>query len=83
MRVRKADKPIIQYGVEEALAAGCDQIIIVTGRENLIMSIEDETPVLKYIERLTFEGRSIDSSYSATLCGWKISDFEFASSTTI
>src|SRR3954462_5431198 len=25
------DKPIIQYGVEEALAAGCDQIIIVTG----------------------------------------------------
>jgi UTP--glucose-1-phosphate uridylyltransferase len=26
------DKPIIQYGVEEAIAAGCDQIIIVTGR---------------------------------------------------
>jgi UTP--glucose-1-phosphate uridylyltransferase len=26
------DKPIIQYGVEEALAAGCDQIIIITGR---------------------------------------------------
>ncbi|HZD51280.1 MAG TPA: UTP--glucose-1-phosphate uridylyltransferase GalU [Silvibacterium sp.] len=26
------DKPIIQYGVEEALAAGCDQIIIVTAR---------------------------------------------------
>lgn len=26
------DKPIIQYGVEEALAAGCDEIIIVTGR---------------------------------------------------
>ncbi len=26
------DKPIIQYGVEEALAAGCDQIVIVTGR---------------------------------------------------
>lgn len=26
------DKPVIQYGVEEALAAGCDQIIIVTGR---------------------------------------------------
>jgi len=28
------DKPIIQYGVEEAVAAGCDQIIIVTGRGN-------------------------------------------------
>src|SRR5438445_406165 len=26
------DKPIIQYGVEEALAAGCDQIIMITGR---------------------------------------------------
>src|SRR5258708_6413197 len=26
------DKPIIQYGVEEALAAGIEQIIIVTGR---------------------------------------------------
>jgi UTP--glucose-1-phosphate uridylyltransferase len=26
------DKPIIQYGVEEAIAAGCDDIIIITGR---------------------------------------------------
>lgn len=26
------DKPIIQYGVEEAVAAGCDQIILITGR---------------------------------------------------
>ena len=26
------DKPIIQYGVEEAMASGCDQIIMVTGR---------------------------------------------------
>jgi UTP--glucose-1-phosphate uridylyltransferase len=26
------DKPIIQYGVEEAIASGCDEIIIVTGR---------------------------------------------------
>src|SRR3954447_19376842 len=26
------DKPIIQCGVEEAIAAGCDEIIIVTGR---------------------------------------------------
>jgi UTP--glucose-1-phosphate uridylyltransferase len=33
------DKPLIQYGVEEALAAGCDQIIIVTGRGKT--SIED------------------------------------------
>src|SRR5689334_15840943 len=33
------DKPIIQYGVEEALAAGCDQIIIITGRGK--QAIED------------------------------------------
>jgi UTP--glucose-1-phosphate uridylyltransferase len=33
------DKPIIQYGVEEALAAGCDQIIIITARGKT--SIED------------------------------------------
>lgn len=26
------DKPIIQYGVEEAIAAGCDDIIVITGR---------------------------------------------------
>jgi UTP--glucose-1-phosphate uridylyltransferase len=26
------DKPLIQYGVEEAIASGCDHIIIVTGR---------------------------------------------------
>jgi len=26
------DKPIIQYGVEEAMQSGCDQIIIITGR---------------------------------------------------
>ena len=33
------DKPLIQYGVEEAVAAGCTEIIIVTGRGK--SSIED------------------------------------------
>jgi UTP--glucose-1-phosphate uridylyltransferase len=33
------DKPIIQYGVEEAIASGCDEIIIVTGRGKVL--IED------------------------------------------
>jgi UTP--glucose-1-phosphate uridylyltransferase len=33
------DKPIIQYGVEEALAAGCEEIIIITARGKT--SIED------------------------------------------
>src|ERR1700679_3160761 len=31
------DKPLIQYGVEEAVAAGCTEIIIVTGRGNTAM----------------------------------------------
>ena len=43
------DKPIIQYGVEEATAAGVDDIIIVTGRgknaieDHFDVSIELET----------------------------------------
>ncbi len=31
------DKPLIQYGVEEAVAAGCTEIIIVTGRGKATM----------------------------------------------
>src|ERR1700759_2794636 len=33
------DKPLIQYGVEEAVAAGCTEVIIVTGRGK--SSLED------------------------------------------
>jgi len=42
------DKPIIQYGVEEALAAGCDQIIIVTGRGK--SAIEDHFDISYELE---------------------------------
>lgn len=42
------DKPIIQYGVEEALAAGCDQIVIVTGRGK--SAIEDHFDVSPELE---------------------------------
>jgi UTP--glucose-1-phosphate uridylyltransferase len=31
------DKPLIQYGVEEAVAAGCTEIIIITGRDKAAM----------------------------------------------
>ena len=31
------DKPIIQYGVEEAISSGCDEIIIVTGRGKVLL----------------------------------------------
>ena len=44
------DKPIIQYGVEEAMAAGCDQIVIVTGRGKT--AIEDHFDVSYELEKL-------------------------------
>lgn len=44
------DKPIIQYGVEEAMASGCDQIVIVTGRGK--QSIEDHFDVSYELERM-------------------------------
>ena len=43
------DKPIIQYGVEEALASGCDQIIIITGRNKT--AIEDHFDVSYELEK--------------------------------
>ncbi len=47
------DKPIIQYGVEEALASGCDQIIIVTGRGKT--AIEDYFDVSYELEKMLEE----------------------------
>src|SRR5229473_3389275 len=47
------DKPIIQYGVEEALAAGCDQIIIITGRGK--NAIEDHFDVSYELEHMLEE----------------------------
>jgi UTP--glucose-1-phosphate uridylyltransferase len=47
------DKPIIQYGVEEALAAGCDQIIMVTGRGKT--AIEDHFDVSYELEKMLEE----------------------------
>src|SRR3954468_11571647 len=44
------DKPIIQYGVEEAMAAGCDQIVIVTGRGKV--AIEDHFDVSYELEHM-------------------------------
>jgi len=37
------DKPLIQYGVEEAVAAGCTEIIIVTGRDKAAMEDHFDT----------------------------------------
>ena len=42
------DKPLIQYGVEEAVAAGCTEIIIVTGRGKQTMEDHfDRAPELE------------------------------------
>ncbi len=47
------DKPLIQYGVEEALNSGCDQIIIVTGRGKT--AIEDHFDVSYELEKMLEE----------------------------
>ena len=52
------DKPVIQYGVEEAIAAGCDQIIIVTGRGK--SAIEDHFDVSYELEKMLEERGQTD-----------------------
>ncbi|MGA2902193.1 MAG: UTP--glucose-1-phosphate uridylyltransferase GalU [Candidatus Korobacteraceae bacterium] len=52
------DKPIIQYGVEEAKAAGCDQIIIITGRGKT--AIEDHFDVSYELEKMLEERGKTD-----------------------
>ena len=42
------DKPLIQYGVEEAVAAGCTEVIIITGRGKTTMEDHfDRSPELE------------------------------------
>ena len=52
------DKPIIQYGVEEAMASGCDQIIMVTGRGK--SAIEDHFDVSYELEKMLEERGKTD-----------------------
>ncbi len=52
------DKPVIQYGVEEAMASGCDQIIIVTGRGK--QAIEDHFDVSYELEKMLEEKGKTD-----------------------
>ncbi len=52
------DKHIIQYGVEEALASGCDQIIIITGRGK--SAIEDHFDVSYELEKMLEERGKTD-----------------------
>src|SRR4029079_16544406 len=52
------DKPIIQYGVEEAMMAGCDQIIIITGRGK--QAIEDHFDVSYELEKMLEQRKKLD-----------------------
>src|SRR5712675_3364230 len=52
------DKPIIQYGVEEAMASGCDQILIITGRGK--QAIEDHFDVSYELEKMLEERNKTD-----------------------
>src|SRR5208337_4769283 len=52
------DKPVIQYGVEEAMASGCDQIIIVTGRGK--QAIEDHFDTSYELEKMLEEKKKTD-----------------------
>jgi UTP--glucose-1-phosphate uridylyltransferase len=52
------DKPIIQYGVEEAMASGCDQIIIITGRGK--QAIEDHFDVSYELETMLEQRKKTD-----------------------
>ena len=52
------DKPIIQYGVEEALASGCNQIVIITGRGK--QAIEDHFDVSYELEKMLEERKKTD-----------------------
>ena len=52
------DEPIIQYGVEEAMASGCDQIIIITGRGK--QTIEDHFDMSYELEKMLEERKKTD-----------------------
>ena len=52
------DKPMIQYGVEEVLAAGIDHIIIVTGRGK--SAIEDHFDVSFELESILQERHKLE-----------------------
>lgn len=52
------DKPIIQYGVEEAMASGCNQIVIITGRGK--QAIEDHFDVSYELETMLEQRQKTD-----------------------
>ena len=61
------DKPLIQYGVEEAVAAGCTEIIIVTGRDKAAMEDHfDSSPELEYVLEAKKKQALLDAVHSVS-----------------
>jgi len=61
------DKPLIQYGVEEAVAAGCTEIIIVTGRDKAAMEDHfDSSPELEYVLEAKNKQALLDQVHSVS-----------------
>jgi len=61
------DKPLIQYGVEEAVAAGCTEIIIVTGRDKAAMEDHfDSSPELEYVLEAKKKQALLDAIHSVS-----------------
>jgi NDP-sugar pyrophosphorylase family protein len=51
------DKPLIQYSVEEAVASGCESILIITGRDKA--AIENHFDISYELEQLLHSGREL------------------------
>ena len=61
------DKPLIQYGVEEAVAAGCTEIVIVTGRDKAAMEDHfDSSPELEYALAAKGKQQLLDAVHSVS-----------------
>jgi len=61
------DKPLIQYGVEEAVAAGCTEIIIITGRDKAAMEDHfDSSPELEYALAAKGKQQLLDAVHSVS-----------------
>lgn len=68
------DKPLIQYGVEEAVAAGCTEILIVTGRGKTTMEDHfDRSPELE----ASLEARGKDALLEVTRSVSKIAKITY------
>jgi UTP--glucose-1-phosphate uridylyltransferase len=64
------DKPLIQYAVEEAVAAGATKLVFVTGSSK--RAIEDHFDTDPELERaLTESGKDELLSPLCATCGWR------------